>query len=444
MYPNDIQTNSYTTTSQGQNKFQTSILFSINDSMGSLKEYLSIISSYKLNVVRIESKPSKFEHKDYDFFLDLESDNASMTEIDNVIKELKNKGIEITVLTQKNQNKATIPWFPRKISDLDIYANKIMEMGSELSSDHPGATDPVYRERRKEITRIAAEYKHGQEIPRIQYTDIEVDTWKKVYRKLKELFNTHACIQHTKIFPLLEQYCGYSENNIPQLQDISNFLSECTGFRIRPVQGLLSSRDFLNGLAFRVFHATQYVRHHSVPFYTPEPDVCHELLGHVPLFADPDFADFSQEIGLASIGASDEDILKLSTCYWFTVEFGLCKEGDRITAYGAGLLSSTGELEYCLSDKNEKRPFNPFETCKQSYPITEFQPIYYVAESFQSAKEQMRKFAESFKKPFVIHYNAYTQSIEILDTRDKLINLCNAIKAQTNSLADAIKTVSYL
>ncbi|KAJ3403102.1 hypothetical protein HDV05_008048 [Chytridiales sp. JEL 0842] len=205
--------------------------------------------------------------------------------------------------------------------------------------------------------------------------------------------------------------------------------------------GLLSSRDFLNALAFRVFHSTQYIRHHSKPLYTPEPDVCHESLGHVPLYADPDFADFSQEIGLASLGASDEELAKLATIYWFTVEFGLCKEGNSIKAFGAGLLSSFGELEYCLTDAAKKAPFEPEKTAVTPYPITSYQPLYFVAESFADMKERVRDYCESFKRPFVPRYNALTQTIEVLDTKDKVIRYANNVKADITRLTSAIEKI---
>jgi len=422
---------------------RTAILFSINDRVGGLSDYLAIIKKHNVNMTRIESRPSKNQKWDYDFFLDFEVNSGNASDVDGMINELRETGVEVRKLSGESSSVSEVPWFPRKIADLDEFGNKILEYGEALSADHPGFTDPEYVTRRKHIANIAQTYKHGMEIPRVEYTAQEIETWGVVFRNLKKLHPTHACRQFLYVFPLLEQNCGYNENNIPQLQDVSLFLKECTGFTLRPVTGLLSSRDFLNGLAFRVFHATQYIRHHSRPMYTPEPDVCHELLGHAPLFADPDFADFSQEIGLASLGASDDDIQKLSTCYWFTVEFGLCKEGDSLKAYGAGLLSSFGELEYCLSSKPETRPFDPFDTSQRKYPITEYQPLYYVAESFQNAQERMRNFADSLSRGFGMCYNPYAQSVEILDTREKLVNLAHSIKSQASTLTFALNKIKF-
>lgn len=112
----------------------------------------------------------------------------------------------------------------------------------------------------------------------------------------------------------------------------------------------MSQREFLNGLAFKVFHSTQYIRHHSNPEYTPEPDIIHELMGHAPMFANQEFSDFSQLIGLASLGCPERYLPRLATIYWFTVEFGMCLENGQKKGYGAGVLSSFGEMEWALSD----------------------------------------------------------------------------------------------
>ncbi|XP_067646343.1 protein henna isoform X5 [Eurosta solidaginis] len=181
------------------------------------------------------------------------------------------------------------------------------------------------------------------------------------------------------------------------------------------------------------------MRHPSKPMYTPEPDVCHELLGHVALYADPVFAQFSQEIGLASLGAPDAYIKKLATIFWFTVEYGICRQDGELKAYGAGLLSSFGELEYCLTDKPQLRDFDPVVTSSTKYSFTQFQDVYYVAESFESAKEKTIKFANSIPRPFGVRYNPYTQSIEVLDSKKQITNLMDDINSEFQILQNAVQ-----
>uniref|UniRef100_A0A8C6PZM2 phenylalanine 4-monooxygenase n=2 Tax=Nothobranchius furzeri TaxID=105023 RepID=A0A8C6PZM2_NOTFU len=404
-----------------------SCIFSLKEEVGALAKALKLFEENGINLTHIESRPSRMNKEEYEFFISVDPSCAQA--LDEVIEGLRTQISGHVHELSRNKQKDTGCQRPRGLDSAQDFLS-LIGLSSNVAFLHvcaQGFTDPVYRSRRKEFADIAYNYRHGQAIPRVEYTEEEKATWGTVFKELKTLYPTHACREHNRVFPLLEKYCGYRPDNIPQLEDVSRFLQSCTGFRLRPVAGLLSSRDFLAGLAFRVFHSTQYIRHGSKPTYTPEPDVCHELLGHVPLFADHSFAQFSQEIGLASLGAPDEYIEKLATVYWFTVEFGLCKQGSAIKAYGAGLLSSFGELKYCKTDTPKLQPFDPEKTSLQKYPITEYQPVYFVAESFEDAKEKVRKFAATIPRPFSVRYNPYTQSIEVLDNTQQLSNLAGCI-----------------
>ncbi|KAJ2246340.1 hypothetical protein GGH98_004335 [Coemansia sp. RSA 454] len=156
----------------------------------------------------------------------------------------------------------------------------------------------------------------------------------------------------------------------------------------------------------KLFHLTQYIRHHSDPYYTPEPDCCHELLGHVPLFADPNFAELTQE--------------KLATIFWFTAEFILCREDGIIRACGAGLLSLFGELEHALSDVPIRLEFEPSKAVEQTYPLSDYQPLYFVADSFRDATAKLREFNKTMKRLFQVRYYPHTRTVEVLDSKDKV------------------------
>ena len=115
--------------------------------------------------------------------------------------------------------KDAVPWFPRHISELDKYANRILSFGADLNDGHP-----VYRARRQYFADLAYNYKHGDKLPHVLYTKEETETWGKIFEQLTRLYPTHACKEYNRVFPLLIEKCEYRKDNIPQLEDVSNFL----------------------------------------------------------------------------------------------------------------------------------------------------------------------------------------------------------------------------
>jgi phenylalanine-4-hydroxylase len=261
----------------------------------------------------------------------------------------------------------------------------------ELEADHPGFNDPEYRRRRDAIALLAPPLDASEPPSLVEYSDSEQRTWATVFDRLTGLYPTHACRE----FLAVVDDIGYSAGEVPQLADVSRFLTERTGFSLHPVAGLVSAREFLGALSRRVFCATQYIRHHSQPLYTPEPDIVHELMGHAPMLAIPEFADLSQTIGEGSLRADDAQVEQLATLYWFTIEYGVLTEGEQFRAYGAGLLSSFGELEQALSGEVEIRPFDPWQAKDTTYPITTYQPLLWSVGSIREAFDRMNEFVRS-------------------------------------------------
>ncbi|KAK9915267.1 hypothetical protein WJX75_006868 [Coccomyxa subellipsoidea] len=285
---------------------------------------------------------------------------------------------------------------PQSLEEVDN--GQILGFGADLAEDHPGFKDQAYKDRRMAIADIARAHRVGDPIPRLEYTSEEVHVWNTVLRELRGLYPDGACAEFQRCFPLFD----FKEDVVPQLEDLSQILKRETGWQIRPVAGLLHPRDFLNGLAFQTFHSTQYMRHPSKPMYTPEPDLCHELLGHVPMLADPDFCDMVHSIGVASLCADDSQIWHLTKIYWFTVEFGVVLEGDEKKAFGAGILSSYGEMEHMRTGKAYFVPFDPHaKQPKMSYKDG-YQNRYFVLKSFKDGAQKLRDYCSDITPPDIM------------------------------------------
>ena len=245
-----------------------------------------------------------------------------------------------------------------------------------LDPDHPGFKDAVYRARRNEIARLALTYREGDPLPRVDYTPEEQAVWALTWERLGPLHETYACREWLESSRVL----ALDRRRVPDLTGVNVTLSH-SGFRMLPVAGLISGRGFLSAMAQGVFLSTQYMRHHSVPFYTPEPDVIHELVGHAASLFHPDIVRLSRLFGEAARGASDEAMKRLELVYWYTLEFGLVEEGGVLKTYGAGILSSFGEMER-LTTKAQLRPLDFAAASTLPYDPTQYQPVLFVSPSW--------------------------------------------------------------
>ena len=264
----------------------------------------------------------------------------------------------------------------------------------KLDPDHPGFRDPVYRERRNTIAHLALGYLPPAEVPVVEYTGDEHGVWKKVWTHLAPLHESYACSEYRACSAELR----IARDAIPQLREVNQQLKKSSGFQMTPVSGLVSSRSFLGELGKNHFLSTQYMRHHSRPLYTPEPDVIHELVGHAATLTHPEFAKLNRAFGTAADRASEEALALIERVYWYTLEFGLVQEKGGIKAYGAGLLSSFGELG--RFEKQAKLvPLDISQMIQTPYDPTQYQDKLYVATSFEAAARQVTRWLDEVAPP---------------------------------------------
>lgn len=237
--------------------------------MVSLGRCLKAIETFHGVVIHLETRPSQVDGVQFDVLIKIDMTRANLLQLIRSLRQTASLG-SISLLAENNVN-VKAPWFPKHASELDNCNHLMTKYEPDLDMNHPGFSDQVYRQRRKEIAEIAFAYKFGDPIPYIEYAETENQTWEAVFNMVKELMPKHACAEYNVVFKKLEEENIFVPNRIPQLQEMSDFLRRNTGFTLRPAAGLLTARDFLASLAFRVFQSTQYVRHIKTPFHTPEP-----------------------------------------------------------------------------------------------------------------------------------------------------------------------------
>ncbi|MGW4094795.1 phenylalanine 4-monooxygenase [Nocardia sp. NPDC004750] len=246
-----------------------------------------------------------------------------------------------------------------------------------LPADHPGFGDFAYQSERDAVARAAAHHRWGEPAPDIQYSEDSESCWRTMYSALME---RHQRKVHPELLRSADRL-NLPSGRIPQMREVSEVLLSLTGFRFSPAAGIVPLNEFYAPLADGIFQATQFVRHHSRPLFSPEPDMAHEVIGHGTMLASEEFAEMYRIFGVAAkrLASNRSALHVLSRVFWYTMEYGVVVDDGRMLACGASLLSSYGELDE-FQDAS-MRPADVDAMVAQDYGTHDYQPVLFFTES---------------------------------------------------------------
>lgn len=223
------------------------------------------------------------------------------------------------------------------------------------------------------------------------YTSADHEVWQILYaRRMEQLEKTAS-----RIFLDGARLIGLAPNEIPNLDEVNRRLGPRTGWNAVPVGGFLPAKEFFTSLSARRFPTTVTIRSRESIDYVPEPDIFHDVFGHVPLHSDPPFADFLQKFGqTAAMARTPEETEMMARLFWFTIEFGLIDENGTPKIYGSGLISSSGDASNALGPKCDRRPFTLDAVVRQSFRIDQLQDTLFVVDAFDQLYEAVDSISE--------------------------------------------------
>lgn len=219
------------------------------------------------------------------------------------------------------------------------------------------------------------------------YSSEDKQVWKTLFERQLNLLKDIAA---PEFLNALEKI-GFIPDKIPDFKETNAILKKTTGWKLEVVEGIISEPDFFELLSQKRFPATTWLRKMNELDYLPEPDMFHDVFGHVPLLIDKRFSDFFEGFGKLGVKHKNDPhiVQMLGRIYWFTIEFGLMKNKNGLSIYGAGILSSHGESKYAISTQPSHSPFNAKVIMQTHFDNNKIQDRYFVIDSFEQLYESM-------------------------------------------------------